>query len=546
MRPLRVLLIEDSEDDADLVITALSSAGWQVSSRRVADARALHAALVDEDWDVVLSDHMLPGLDSFVALAVVRESGRDLPFILVSGTIGEERAAEMMRAGAHDYVMKGNLVRLGPAVERELREADVRRERHRAQLRLEEDAQVFDALARVGRRVIACSDSAALHTRLGELMIEVLGCDSSFTLVRTARDTFVPAFALGGSAAQLEELRALKLPADAVRDLLEALREHETVQVLNRAPRTPWAALPLRFGVTSMLYFALRQGDEVFGIQAVGFRGRSERFTPQQERIARGSAQLASLALRTTRLIEEVAQANRVKAEFAATMSHELRTPLNVIIGFNSLLLAGDLGPVTPEQADALQRTDRGAQRLLELISAILDLSRLDLERDAMNVLDADIPALLLELQEETCERAQQARLLLSCVVPTDLPRLRTDVAKLKAVLRNLLSNALKFTGAGTVLVRSAARDSGIEISVAASGTGIAPEVLPIIFDLFRQGDGSASRRFGGVGVGLYIAKRLVGMLRGTIAVEATPGGGATFRVWVPSLPGGDETKDDA
>ncbi len=135
--PLRVLLAEDSPTDAKLVLRALRDTGRAVESERVEDAAAMRAALARAPWDLVLSDWSMPEFSALGALAVLKESGLDLPFIIVSGTIGEELAVEAMRAGAHDYVLKDRLARLAPAVERELRECALRAERAREQARFQ-------------------------------------------------------------------------------------------------------------------------------------------------------------------------------------------------------------------------------------------------------------------------------------------------------------------------------------------------------------------------------------------------------------------------
>jgi diguanylate cyclase (GGDEF)-like protein len=136
MVPLRVLQVEDTEDDAVLVERALSRAGYDVFARRVETADALRRELDQAEWDIVIADYTMPGFSGTKALSIVREQHPDLPFIFVSGTIGEDTAVAAMKTGAHDYIMKGSLLRLAPAVERELREAAVRRERHIASQRV--------------------------------------------------------------------------------------------------------------------------------------------------------------------------------------------------------------------------------------------------------------------------------------------------------------------------------------------------------------------------------------------------------------------------
>ena len=136
--PLRVLLVEDSENDAALIVRQLSTADYNVSHERVESTGQMRAALEQPDWDIVIADYKLPGFDAPAALAILQQTGLDLPFVVVSGHIGEETAAALMKAGAHDYLMKDHLTRLAPVVERELGEARMRRERQRGaeQLRL--------------------------------------------------------------------------------------------------------------------------------------------------------------------------------------------------------------------------------------------------------------------------------------------------------------------------------------------------------------------------------------------------------------------------
>lgn len=142
-RPLRLLLVEDSDDDAALLLREIKRLGFAPTVRRVETAEALGAALQEAAWDLVLCDYTLPELDAPRALAIVRASGKDLPFIIVSGTIGEEKAVESMRAGAHDFVLKDRLARLGPAVDRELTEAALRAEQARMREQIEQSEQTM-------------------------------------------------------------------------------------------------------------------------------------------------------------------------------------------------------------------------------------------------------------------------------------------------------------------------------------------------------------------------------------------------------------------
>ncbi|MDO9070281.1 MAG: PAS domain S-box protein, partial [Deltaproteobacteria bacterium] len=147
--PLRVLMVEDSESDAGLIIRRLQGAGYDLVHERVETAGAMRIALAQPDWDIVLADYKMPQFSASAALEILKESGRDLPFIIVSGTIGEEKAVALMKAGADDYVMKHNLARLVPAVARELGEAQGRRERRRAEEALLQSEAALSSILRV-------------------------------------------------------------------------------------------------------------------------------------------------------------------------------------------------------------------------------------------------------------------------------------------------------------------------------------------------------------------------------------------------------------
>ncbi len=267
----------------------------------------------------------------------------------------------------------------------------------------------------------------------------------------------------------------------------------------------------------------------------------------ERQRATRGLAWAKELESKVAERTEELQRmyhqaqaANRLKSEFVATMSHELRTPLNVILGYTELLLDGEFGGTTPGQAATLRRIDRRAHELLDLIDSTLDVNRLDAGRLRLDLRALEVATLIQSVRAETQDLAENPDVQLVWESIPPLPQLRTDPAKLQMVLRNLSRNALKFTEQGTVTVSACTRDGGVEITVSDTGIGIASEVLPTIFEPFRQGDGSNTRRYGGVGLGLYIVRRLIELLGGTIEVESELGKGSSFRVWLPLAPKAD------
>jgi len=177
--PLRVLIIEDSEFDARILVNTLRQGGYQPAFQRVETAAALSAALKEQVWDIILSDYNMPNFSARDALKIVQESGLDLPFLIISGGIGEDVAVAAMKAGANDYLMKGNLARLAPAVERELREAEIRAARRRAEDALRESEQRYRLLWENSTDAVVLTDAAGLVQFANPAVEEIFGYKSN-------------------------------------------------------------------------------------------------------------------------------------------------------------------------------------------------------------------------------------------------------------------------------------------------------------------------------------------------------------------------------
>jgi PAS domain S-box-containing protein len=400
----------------------------------------------------------------------------------------------------------------------------------------QQEAQISAALARVGQEMISSLDAPVLLDRLCQLTTEVLECDCSQTLLwHAAEDAYVPVSAFGYSAEQWEVLRLLKLPRDALAHEMAVLEQAGVQQVrVGDMSAGQWRFLTEGFGIKVSLGMVLRRGQDLVGLHSA-CRFSDRPFTATQERIARGMAQLASLALENARLVEELGRVSRVKSDFVATMSHELRTPLNAVVGYTGLLLDGAFGEISGEQIQVLRRVDKSASELLELINATLDVSRLETGRLPLDVREVSVPELIKEVDAETRDIREKPGLNFVWQVPQKLPRLRTDPLKLKVILKNLIGNAVKFTDQGSVTVEVRRLPSRVEFSVADTGIGVEPSKRTVIFEPFRQADSSDTRRYGGVGLGLYVARRLAESLGGDISLESAVGHGSVFRLSVPT-----------
>ena len=233
----------------------------------------------------------------------------------------------------------------------------------------------------------------------------------------------------------------------------------------------------------------------------------------------------------------ELEQASALKSQFLANMSHEFRTPLNAMLGYTSMLLQGVGGPLDQSVKRQLGRVESNGRHLLTIINEILDISRIEAGRMPLQISKFKVPDLVAEVRSELEPIIVRSKLTLNIDLAKDLRAITTDRQKVKQILLNLLSNALKFTHDGRVTI-SARRlaDRTIALSVADTGIGIAVGDQEKIFEDFRQLDNSPTRAYGGTGLGLSICRRLAQMLNGRISVESHVGKGSVFTVTLPTL----------
>jgi signal transduction histidine kinase len=253
----------------------------------------------------------------------------------------------------------------------------------------------------------------------------------------------------------------------------------------------------------------------------------------------------AQLEKRVSERTRELTQANarlleldRLKSEFLATMSHELRTPLSGILGLAGLLQEGDSGPVNAGQKRRLGMIQSSGQHLLELIEDVLDVSRIEAGRMAPEAVSFEFADLMARIDAAARPLAQAKELALVCETRGAPLPVYADPDKCLRVLRCLVLNAVKFTEAGEVRITAGLDRGDLLVTVSDTGVGIAADQLPHIFEAFRQLDGSFRRAHGGAGLGLYLSRKLVELMGGTIGVESAPSAGSCFSVRLPQRPG--------
>jgi two-component system, NarL family, sensor histidine kinase BarA len=229
---------------------------------------------------------------------------------------------------------------------------------------------------------------------------------------------------------------------------------------------------------------------------------------------------------------------DRLKSNFLATMSHELRTPLTSVIGYSEMMLEGLGGPLTAEQREYVGIIMEKGENLLQLITSILDISKIEAGRVRLVLTDVDAGQLMRDAVATVLPLARKKGLKVSCE-PAALPRFQADRDKIRQCLVNLCSNAVKFTPAGGNITVSAEALPGrlVALRVADDGIGIPEEHVDRVFDVFYQVDGSSTREYGGAGLGLAIVRSFAEAHGGQVSVSSTPGTGSTFSLLLPVLP---------
>ena len=409
----------------------------------------------------------------------------------------------------------------------------------------QEDADVSRVLLSLSQGLSACLDEDALWQMLVRGATEVLDLPWSVAARFDERSgTFSIVGGTGFPEADLEAMSSGRFRLEDFPRLQEAITRRELLIADGATVRPLW--LPRSWRSGTWIAVPLFRSGWVAGFLAVGRNQERRAVSRRQHRLAEGLGHHASIALQNARMVADLEAADRLKSEFVSTMSHELRTPLNVIIGYTEMLREGAVGPITAGQRELIDRLDARGRELLELIEATLHVGRLEAGRDMVEISAVPIRDLLQALHASTCGLPRVPEVAFEWETPEDVAqRIMTDRAKVALVVRNLVSNAFKFTSQGEVRVRLVVQAEALVIEVRDTGIGIGAEYLPIIFDMFRQVDGTTTRRHGGVGLGLYIVKQFVSRLGGTIEVTSTLGSGSRFRVVLPGVIG-DERRSAA
>ena len=427
-----------------------------------------------------------------------------------------------------------------------------------------ENARLFKELDAKNRELERLSADMEQLYRLSTAMQEPLSLKEQLgrvleTATRTGVIDRTYVWALNADADKLVNLAGAGFAADEWKDfemkeiplveagaMYQAFREGQPLlfDEANPLPRALYLSpryLIKAIRTSQFLIIPMIARGETVGVFACDNKPTRRPITRKTVDLLQTFASHAAVAIQNARLFREIEQksreleaASRHKSEFLANMSHELRTPLNAIIGFSEVLSEGMFGEINKKQTEYLKDILESGQHLLSLINDVLDLSKIEAGRMELEATDFDLPTVVENALILVRERAGRRRIALGRTLDERLGRIRGDERKVKQVLLNLLSNALKFTPeGGRIDVSARVHDDVAEISVTDTGVGIGPADQEAVFEEFRQ-VGTAAKKVEGTGLGLALSRKFIELHGGRIWVKSEVGVGSTFTFTLP------------
>ncbi|MGE5101020.1 MAG: sensor histidine kinase [Deltaproteobacteria bacterium] len=386
-----------------------------------------------------------------------------------------------------------------------------------------------EPLRRIARQMAGETDTAKILEILCRAGAEQCGANGAAVLKAVSNEAELVA-AIGPLA--VARGRRFALSGSLAREVIRT-RDVVSVEDFSGSAR-PLTKVAPDLGLGPMLLAPLIAHDVMLGVLAVTRDTGDVPFSPRDAHRLRGIADYAALALWKADLLDQAQAADRAKSRFLATVSHELRTPLTALAGYEELLADQVVGPLADGQLDILERMRSVTQHLASVIEEVLTFSSLDEGRETIRPTDflaADLARATAAVIEPL---ARQKHLGFEYSISDAPIRITSDVDKIRQILINLAGNAVKFTDVGEIRLEVERQGGDVRFTVRDTGIGIASDDLERLFKPFAQLDTRLTRRHGGTGLGLYIARRLAELLGGRIDVESEPGKGSAFSLVLP------------
>jgi len=543
-----ILLVEDNPGDARLLKEALREFNHTPPFELIhVDRLALGIERTrQERFAAVLLDLSLPDAKGLETVVRMHQEARALPIVVLTGLDDNSVALEAVRAGAQDYLIKGEidgklLVRsLSYAIER-------KRLQDETQRHLERITALKDINAALTSTLELPTVVNILHDKVHGLMPDVVA-----TVRLRNRET-----------GEFEPLAGKNLDEQAWKEAAQRWAGDGTISNLIIRSRSPLRVVDLQsdsriqdrellreHGLTAYLGIPLLSNDEVLGLIAFFAKGHGA-FSDEETEFLSALAGQAAAAIRNSQvhgaiknLASDLERANHVKDEFLGIMSHELRTPLNVARGYVEMLQTGFFGELPAEQLQALDKVAAQHRVQLGMVNNILNVIAMESEVAAAHCESLVLRDFFDEIQS-AYPQPLDGKVQFRWDIAHDLPTIRSDKTKLQYILQNLINNAVKYTPEGSITVSAKLETASdglgsddpkayLALAVADTGIGIEEEFIPVIFEKFSQVDSSTTRIHEGIGLGLHIVKRCTELLHGKVKVESRPGQGTIFTVTLP------------
>ncbi len=523
---LRVLLVEDSPNDAELLVLQLTRGGFAPIWERVDTEEEMQAALDRQAWDAILSDHSMPCFSAPAALALLRARNLNVPFLIVSGAIGEDAAVAAMKAGAHDYVAKDHLARLVPALKRELREVRVRLEKKLAQEALRESEERYRTLVELSPDAV-CVCQNGIIVFLNHAAAGLLGAESAIAVLGRPLLDFAPHGGLD---------QASQCPPDAERGWTAP------PLVEDRLFRMDATAVDVEFAVGLVSW----QGQPA--VQLV-IRDISERKKIAEERerhvreIEQAHRRIEEQADMLARLSEDLALAHReaeddakAKSRLLVGTSLEIRAGLNGILGTTRLLLDTELA--SHRQRDLAEAVRGDGESLLDALNEILNYFAMEAGELNLEMADFDLRGLMGRATALPAMQAIERNVALIALIGESVPNhLWGDAQRLGQILTHLSGIAVRSSRGGEVVVRVslvAEYDDAVDLRIGIGGSEVAAELWEGLLQPFFPVDSPDVDAPARDALALATSRRLVERMGGTIELTDRPSPGSTVWLTLP------------
>lgn len=498
--PFRALLLEDVPKDADLLQELLLQEGFQCTMDVVSTKKAYIDCLLRGGYDIVFADFTLPGFDGRQALDLALEHASQIPFVCISGTIGEDRAVELLKQGASDYVLKDRMERLPFVTRRALESAFRQKQLHQTAMELHAQRKLMETI---------------LNNAVDCIFIKDQDCRYILVNDSAARSMGLTPMQMVG-----KDDRAILSPEEA-----EQTSTTDLEVMAKGVPLSFEQRLTLSDGVPHYLDTIKCPMFDEQG-KVTGLFGISRDVTDRK-----------AIEESLVREKERAEESDRLKSAFLHNISHEIRTPMNAIVGFSELL--NDPGLSSEKGKYFCDIILQSSQQLLSIITDIIKIATIEAGQERVSEHSVNLNDQLQLIYDQFRLAAEKRNLdfRLTTRLPNAGAVVNTDATKLVQVLNNLLSNALKYTRQGSVLFGCRVQNSELHFFVEDTGIGIPSSMHEEIFKRFRQVENSDTPRLGGSGLGLSISKAYVELMGGKIWVESEPGMGSIFRFTLPYKP---------